>query len=185
MSLSSEMKDRICVSSLQNGSEKAFDFLYKKYYYFVYAISLSITHSCEDAEEVTDDTFAKIWSIQGQIDPGYNFRNFISLVAKNLSIDRTRSRPKIVSGEVESDQEVAAEPVNLAAGQDAKDLEEALSRILSETELFVFLGHLRRDLSFKAIGKVLGISTSAASSLYFRARMRLQQDPEIIALASK
>src|SRR5574344_1811277 len=171
MSLSSEMKDRICVSSLQNGSEKAFDFLYKKYYYFVYSIALSITHSCEDSEEVTDDAFAKIWSIQGQIDSGQNFRNFVSLVAKNLSIDRIRSRSKTVSLDMDPAPEVAAEQVNLAAKQDTKDLEEALSRILSETELYVFLGHLRRDLSFKAIGKVLGISTSAASSQIGRAHV--------------
>lgn len=76
-------QDRELITKLKAGSEKAFNLLFYKYERKLYAFSLSILPSGEDAEEVVQEVFYKIWKRRDLLDEQMSFKAFIFTVAKN------------------------------------------------------------------------------------------------------
>lgn len=68
---------------LKAGSEAAFNRLFYKYEKQLYAFSLSILPSVEDAEEVVQEVFYKIWKNRHLLDEQLSFKAFIFTMAKN------------------------------------------------------------------------------------------------------
>lgn len=76
-------QDRELTTKLKAGSEEAFNLLFYKYERKLYAFSLSILPSGEDAEEVVQEVFYKIWKNRNLLDEQMSFKAFIFTVAKN------------------------------------------------------------------------------------------------------
>ena len=74
-----EQDDRICVQELVNGSYEAFDTLYMRYSPLVERFVLSLLKDREEADDVTQNIFLKIWE---------NRRSLGS--SKDLSISKGR-----------------------------------------------------------------------------------------------
>ncbi len=165
--------DNFNVSLLKHNSERAFDELYKKYYFLVYSIALSLTHVDEDAKDITLNVFAKIWQGRHGLDANKSFRDYICSAAKNTATSFLRSKGKEVPLETDPDSAPASNP-DISSSLFYEELHNAISYILNEKECFVFFAHVERELPFKEIGKTLGISENAASSLYTRAREKLK-----------
>jgi len=55
-----DYNDKLFVSELKNGSEKAFRSLFDLYYQDIYAYSISLLKSREAAEENVQDVFMKV-----------------------------------------------------------------------------------------------------------------------------
>jgi RNA polymerase sigma factor (sigma-70 family) len=178
-----DLSDALLLSSFKRGNEKAFASLYQKYYFLAYSVSLEITHSSEDSKEVVNDVFANLWEKQGLIDEGQSFRNYLCRSAKNAAIDLVRQRKD--SAELSPENEPHSADLSASDEIAYEELESAISEILDGEDLFIFLSHVERQLTFKAIGKVLGISESAASSAYTRIRLRLSHDPKITSFVTK
>lgn len=75
--------DRELITKLKAGSEEAFNLLFYKYERKLYAFSLSILPSGEDAEEVVQEVFYKIWKKRSLLNEQLSFKAFIFTVAKN------------------------------------------------------------------------------------------------------
>jgi RNA polymerase sigma factor (sigma-70 family) len=165
--------DNLNVSLLKHDNERAFDELYKKYYFLVYSIALSLTHIDEDAKDITLSVFSKIWQGRHELDVDKSFRDYVCSAARNTAISHLRSKGKEASLDADPDLEPAANQ-DISSALFYEELHNSISFILNEKECFVFFAHVERDLSFKEIGKILGISENAASSLYTRAREKLK-----------
>ncbi len=76
-------QDRELILKLKAGSEEAFNLLFYKYERILYAFSLKILPSEEDAEEVVQEVFYKIWKKRYLLDEQLSFKAFIFTVAKN------------------------------------------------------------------------------------------------------
>ena len=61
MKNNSNSDDFLLIKKAQNGHEGAFNFLMTKYYPRVYASLYSYTKSREDSEDLTQQTFVKVW----------------------------------------------------------------------------------------------------------------------------
>ena len=61
MNNNSNNDDFLLIKKAQNGHEGAFNFLMTKYYPRVYASLYSYTKSREDSEDLTQQTFVKVW----------------------------------------------------------------------------------------------------------------------------
>ena len=82
------------VEDVKIGKATAFDKLYELYSSKLYYFALSILKSGEDAEEVVQTTFMKIWEKRLTIDAKYAFKSFIFKVAYNVIVDILRERLK-------------------------------------------------------------------------------------------
>ena len=61
MSNNSNDIDSVLIDKAKNGNEGAFKILVNKYYPRVYASLFSFTKSKEDSEDLTQQTFIKVW----------------------------------------------------------------------------------------------------------------------------
>lgn len=72
----------------------AFDELYRLYSLRLYHFSLSILKSSDDAEEVVQNTFFRIWEQREKIQGSQALKAYIFTIAYHLIIDLMRSRLK-------------------------------------------------------------------------------------------
>ena len=72
----------------------AFDELYRTYSIRLYRFALSILKSGDDAEEVVQNTFFKIWDQRDKIQSSQALKPYIFTIAYHIIIDLIRSRLK-------------------------------------------------------------------------------------------
>ena len=84
--------ERELVEEVKEGIASAFDKLYEAYYHKLYSFALSILKSKEDAEEVVQNTFFKIWEKRKNIESNHSFESFLFTVAYNATVDLLRER---------------------------------------------------------------------------------------------
>jgi RNA polymerase sigma-70 factor (ECF subfamily) len=86
--------ERELVEEVKEGLASAFDKLYEMYCYKLFYFAFSILKSKEDAEEVVQNTFFKIWEKRKNIDNHYAFKSFLFTIAYNMIVDILRERLK-------------------------------------------------------------------------------------------
>lgn len=79
------------IRELKNSSRKAFNALYRMYCARLYAFAYQYTKSKEDAEEIIQDTFTKLWTYRKSIRQEESLASFLFQIAKNLLINRYHS----------------------------------------------------------------------------------------------
>jgi len=82
------------VEDVKRGMASAFDNLYEAYSHKLYLFAYSILKSGEDAEEIVQNTFFKIWEKRQSIDSNLTFKSFLFTVAYNMTVDLLRERLK-------------------------------------------------------------------------------------------
>lgn len=75
--------DKELVKKLSSGSEEAFRLLFQKYERRLYTFSYKILLSSEDAEEVVQEVFFKIWKNKRLLKEDLSFCSFLFTIAKN------------------------------------------------------------------------------------------------------
>lgn len=75
---------------LRLSDQKAFNTLFRLYGARLYHFSYRYLKSSEEAEEIVQDTFIKIWERRSVMDPSSSFSGFIFTVAHNLILNRIR-----------------------------------------------------------------------------------------------
>lgn len=81
------------VNKLHNYDEEALIQLYQRYGSLVYSIAFQTLGNEQDAEEVTQDVFLRIWEKSRQFDSSRGkFIAWLTTIARNSAIDRLRKR---------------------------------------------------------------------------------------------
>jgi RNA polymerase sigma-70 factor (ECF subfamily) len=68
---------------LKNGSYKAFEALYAEYFDLLYGYVFGMIRSHNQAKEIVQDTFIKVWLHRAKIDPELSFKAWLFKIAKN------------------------------------------------------------------------------------------------------
>jgi len=80
------------VKLLKKGDLIAFDTIYSKYSHKIYEFVLRYLKQDEDAEEIVQEVFIKIWESKSKIDIHLSFESFLFTIAYNTSISLLRKR---------------------------------------------------------------------------------------------
>jgi len=75
--------DNELVERLKNGDLEAFDMIYDMYAGKLYAFGLRYLRSAEEAKELVQSVFMKIWENHRTIDPALSFRSYLFTIAYN------------------------------------------------------------------------------------------------------
>ena len=70
--------------------KEAFNLLSRKYRQTVFRIALRMTGDAEEAEDIAQDVFVKIWLEAGKFDARFSLSTWIYRITNNLCIDRLR-----------------------------------------------------------------------------------------------
>lgn len=80
------MSESELIDELRKGSIHAFDAIYNKYSKRMYAYCIKFTKSSEDAEEVVQDVFLRLWKIREDIKATDSLSSLLFIISKSYLI---------------------------------------------------------------------------------------------------
>lgn len=173
--------DKLLVMQIKTGSKQAMCNLYEKYWRLVFSVSLKITHSSEDSEDVTQTIFCRIISNPSLLDEEKSIKDYLCQSARNESIDLLRKSSKVTC--LEEEEKYIADEKQVASKIETSELLETMSEVLAETELAIILSYYQEDKTCKQIAKELGMSVDAITSILTRARRKLRESESFVKIA--
>jgi RNA polymerase sigma-70 factor (ECF subfamily) len=170
---------------VRSGDREAFVALTRLYQKKVFILAYSFFRNKEDAVDLVQDVFLRVYEKIDSYQEGRNFEAWLLQVAKNLCIDRyrkTRGRR-----EMESDARVDELPLADERSPDvgrASDLKDILNKSvdrLAERQKTIFLMRHVNQMGNEEIARVLNISTGTVKSLHFKAirKLRILMSPHL------
>ena len=157
---------------LREGDNSQFELLYKNYNQLVYKISFSILKNKESSEDVTQNIFAKIYSLKKDKLPTSKEATWLYTITKNEAISYYRKEKTNVT--LEEIYEVKeAECKELQNIIDKEKYEKLISG-LSVKEKEVISLKIIGELSFKEIAKILNEPIGTVQWRYYKALNSLQ-----------
>lgn len=150
-------------------TEKEYNECVNNYADNVYRFILKNLRHEEDARDVVQTAFEKMWRNRQEVDAAKS-KSYLFTVAYHQMIDHIRKVKRIqLKDEFNDESKVQNRPVqNLK-----KVLEEALSR-LNETQRSLVMLKDYEGYSYEEIGKITGLNESQVKVYLHRARMQLK-----------
>ncbi len=163
----------LAVARAKEGDRDAFAFLYVRYADNVCGYVRSIVHDAHEAEDITQQVFAKLIRVIGKYEEReVPFLAWILRVARNVAVDHIRRQRAIPVEEVRAAVEGYHEPAG--AGR-MGDLREALAQLPHDQREVLVLRHIA-GLSPGEIAQRTGRTEGSVHGLHHRGRRALRSD---------
>lgn len=170
------MNDEELLRRVGNGDEDAFRRLYQNTDRMVYSFILSILKNPQDAEEVMQETYLKVWTSAASYQAQGKPLAWMFTIARNLCYMKFRDQKRMA--DMGLDELPGEEPGEvcfpLEHMTDAIVLRAALG-ILKEEERQIVLLHASAGLKHREIAAALQMPLATVLSKYNRAMKKLQQ----------
>lgn len=169
------------VARAKQGDRDALRYLYVQYANNVYGYVLSILHDDQEAEDVTQQVFAKLMTVLPKYERrAVPFSAWILRVARNVAVDHMRRRRSLLCEEVrEADGDVRE-----LRQDEALSVREALAALPPEQRQVVMLRHVV-GLTPGEIASQMGKTESSIHGLHHRGRSALRESFTELGLAPR
>ncbi len=174
--------DRALIEECLAGDSAAFEDLVRRKTSKVYGHCLRMIGNVEDARDIAQLVFIRLWEKLEKYDPSYTFDTWLYRLVSNVTIDFVRSR-QTRDNAVQStlrlvkDSEDAEQPV-VIAGKEVERIFEEVSSSLSPKQKEVFVLKEMEDLTSPEIAEILECSESTVRNHLFNARKVLRRELE-------
>lgn len=181
-------EDRALVAAAKKGEPQAFATLLKKYRKSVYYMLLKMVKNADDAEDLTQEAFAKAFNSIEKFDSKYAFSTWLFRIATNNCIDfirkkrvQTVSIDQPVPGDDGSSMRFDVRDSNLEPDdamlkqQRKRYLNMAIDRLPEKYRVLVELRYFK-EFSYDEVAKELQIPLGTVKAQLFRARELLNQE---------
>lgn len=193
------MEENEVIKRAKNGDNKAFDYLYKKYKFAIYAYFMKKVNNKSTAEDLTQEVFVKLYNNFVSYDVSKSkISTFIAANARQVYIDYVR-KENTNQGKFENNvtsmvelTENESEPIDNDKEMLEEDI-EILRKLISElceSQRTAIEMRYFENKSYKEIAKKMGKTELGIKSILHRARKNLRQKmkeryPEMDARLSK
>jgi RNA polymerase sigma-70 factor, ECF subfamily len=161
--------DADLVDGLRAGSRDAFEHLYELYRARIYNLALRIVQSPEDARDITQDVFVKVYRrLPGSGRTDLQLKPWLYRVAVNACYDHLRTRK--AHRDIDLVTDTRAWPIDTFEQAEMSRLVERTLGDLSERHRTVLVLKDIHGLHHDEIAGILGVSRGATETLLFRAR---------------
>ena len=184
--------DQDFINQTLAGQTQAFAVLVERYKDLVFTLALRMLKNREEAEEVSQDTFIKVYKKLGSFKGDSKFSTWVYKIAYNACLDRLKTykkeRNKVGIDEFNTHKIKTLETAfdGLVAKEKAMAVQRCLDLLPSEDSALLTLFYFE-DQSLEEIAVVLGITPNNAKVKLFRSRKKLASifklhlEPEIIS----
>ena len=182
------LEDRQLVAAAKTGDNKAFEKLLSKYRKSVYYMLLKMVKNADDAEDLTQEAFAKAFNSIEKFDSTFAFSTWLFRIATNNCIDFIRKKrvstvsiDQPLEGDDGSRMRFDVKDDNLDPNQEMLKkqrkhyLNMAIDRLPEKYRTLVELRYFR-ELSYEEVAQELQIPLGTVKAQLFRARELLSQE---------
>jgi len=183
--------DQITINQIIEGDTNAFAVLVDHYKDLVFSLALRMLKNREEAEEVSQDTFIKVYKKLNKFKGDSKFSTWIYKVTYNTCLDRIkklkRTENTVTIDEFTEHQIKTID--NALVAMEVEEKKQAIQKcldLLPNEDSFLLTLYYFEELSLDEISKIVGIKTNTIKVKLFRSRKKLatilkaQLEPEII-----
>ena len=166
------------MAQLAGGNQETLAELYHRCRASVYGLALSYLKNRHDAEDITQDTFVRVWENAGQYRSQGTPLAWLLTITRNLALMKLRERGRIQDMEPEDWERLAADNPMVTV-EDRHVLEAALTALADDERQIVILRYGltgEKPLTQQQVADILKISRSYVSRIEKKAleEMRVQ-----------
>jgi RNA polymerase sigma-70 factor, ECF subfamily len=174
-----EPDDRQLVETIRGGDPDAFETLVRRKTTKVYSLCYRIIGNSEDAKDISQLVFIKLWENLEKYDSAYAFDTWLYRMVTNVAIDFMRnkqSRDNAVNSNLRLVKtSTEAEQGTIVQRKEVESVFNSVAQVLSPKQKTIFVMNQMDDLSSSEIAKVLGCRESTVRNHLFNARKLMQQ----------
>lgn len=182
--------DHDLIALASSGSEKAYRELLDRYQRPVFSLIYRMVRDREQAEDLAQETFVKVFNHIDSFNPKYKFSSWIFKIASNLTIDALRkkdlntvsldgSRHASTPDEIDATRiTVESRDENpeefLEAKELGQEIEGAIGKLRPEYRTAILLRHVE-GRPYEEIAEIMGIPLGTVKTYIHRARGELKE----------
>ena len=169
----SKTDDTKLIERCRSGDRKAFEALLMQYERPVFNAAYRMLNNRDDAQDITQSVFLKVFENFDQYDPSRRFFSWIYRITLNESINWKSKTNRLTSLEIETADEGKGPEQQLDTEQASQSVQAALMTLTSDYRSVVVLKHFL-GCSYTEISQVLEIPEKKVKSRLYSARQQLK-----------
>lgn len=178
----SNIDEKQLIEELANGSLTAFEQLLSIYERPIFNYLRRLTSNQTDAEDLTQETFIKLYRFHRSLNPDKNFKSFLYKIATNTTYDFLRKKMSheelFIIDDPESNFETIDDEItykNMEQREMADIVEAALSKIKPIYRTVLLLLY-QKELTYEEIAQFLKLPINTIKTYIHRAKLAFKQN---------
>ena len=187
----SQPEDQYYIDATIAGDVQAFAALVDRYKHMVYTLAMKIVKHTEEAEEISQDVFLKVFQVLNTFKGDSKFSTWLYKIAYYRSLDYIKKQKRqLNTSSIDSEIEFHLPSIEGVLDQfEVQERKQAIKRAidkLPEADAVVITLHYFEELSLKEIAEVMNMEANTVKVRLFRSRKRLavilknEIEPEIL-----
>lgn len=187
----SQPEDQYYIDATIAGDVQAFASLVDRYKHMVYTLAMKIVKHTEEAEEISQDVFLKVFQVLNTFKGDSKFSTWLYKIAYYRSLDYLKKQKRqLNTSSIDSEIEFHLPSIEGVLDQfEVQERKQAIKRAidkLPEADAVVITLHYFEELSLKEIAEVMNMEANTVKVRLFRSRKRLavilknELEPEIL-----
>ena len=168
--------DLFCIQRIKAGDIRAFSEIVSKYQKMVFSIVLKIVENKEDAEDITQEIFIKVYKSLNSFKDESEFSTWLYRIAYNTTISELRKR-KIFYVSINEDSNAVNEEFTDEEEIDEKEIKlKYLDKVLKKLhpdEIFLVTLYYHEEQSIEAISRISNLSIANVKVKLHRIRKKI------------
>jgi RNA polymerase sigma-70 factor (ECF subfamily) len=169
-----EEKEALLIGACLREERWAQKQLYETYYGRLLAICLRYSNNSEDARDILNEGFVKVFRFLDRYKIGTSLDGWMRRIMINTSIDFYRKEMRHRSDDIEAAEYKIAEDTDIASNYAAQEILKAI-QLLPPAYRAVFNLYAIEGYSHKEVADALGITESTSRSNLVKARVKLKE----------
>lgn len=175
--------DENILARVTQGDEAAFAALYNYYKTPALRFTVSLLKDEEEAENMVQDVFIKIWVKRAQIKPDYNFNSYLFTCLRNMAFDHFKKIEKS-----EQLRKHYLEAIRAAGEEEKEETERRLSLVqaavdsLSVKRRQILKLNIEEGKSYQEIAEFLRISKNTVKNQLVKAKQILREKVDLATI---
>ena len=185
---SDRLNETALIRAAQSGDAEAFEQLVRSYDQSVLRMALNLLHSPEDARDIYQEAFLRVFRKLPQFRFDCSFSTWLYRIVANLCLDQIRKRKvrkeeaaavDTAGGEMDRfqfipEQRADVDPQRQLLSSEVNARINSVLETLTPRERLVFELRHYQGMRLRAIGESLGVTEEAAKNCLFRATQKMR-----------
>jgi RNA polymerase sigma-70 factor (ECF subfamily) len=170
------------IEDAQKGDMAAFENIVKYHQSYAYAVAFRFLCDEDDAEDIVQESFIRIWNHLQDFDPKMKFTTWMYKIVVNLCYDKAKSNKRRMNVFARWNDNFSTvdciENIDLERDLTNKETAALIKSIadeLSEKQRMIFLLRDLQDLTIQEVADITGMSESGIKANLFYARQNIKK----------